>query len=85
MNRQSQSLPTIPSTRMSAWRWWIRPDANHIAEHTGVCVDGLGPRGDLDHGLDEYTILSSVEECFALMSALLDDLAGKIGYNGRGS
>jgi len=52
-------------------------DANHIAEHTSVCVDGLGPRGDLDHGLDEYTILSSVEECFALMSALLTDLAGR--------
>ena len=51
-------------------------DANDISEHTAVCIDALGPRGDLDHGLDEYMILSSADECFALMTAMLTDIAG---------
>jgi len=52
-------------------------DANDISKHTTVCIDGLGPRGELDHGLDEYMILSSIEECFALMSTMLADIAGE--------
>ena len=52
-------------------------DASHLAQHVGLCVDGLGPRGGGAHTPEEYVLASSLssraEVALALVAALLDD------------
>ena len=49
-------------------------DANHIAVHCPVCLDGMGPTGDDDHSDKEYLELSTVEPSVRLTHAILMDI-----------
>ena len=58
-------------------------DANHFFQFTQVCLDGLGPRGELNTGDTDYEsiILGSVPECvetnLTLMQLIKDIKEGK--------
>lgn len=50
-------------------------DANSIAAYVPVCLDGMGPRGGMDHGVDEHMLVSGARDCFVLLSAMLLEIA----------
>lgn len=62
-------------------------DANHMFQYTPVCIDGLGPRGELNTGHDGYEsiIMDSVPECIEINLALLQDIARRKGKKNSAS
>jgi glutamate carboxypeptidase len=52
-------------------------DANIVAEEGLPVVDGLGPRGELDHSDREYIVRSSLKERCKLLTLSIHELAGR--------
>ena len=50
-------------------------DANRIAPHGPICLDGLGPEGDDCHSRDEYLLIDTILPFFELSQVLIKDLA----------
>lgn len=52
-------------------------DANHIYQYVPVCLDGLGPRGELNTSDSDYESMdmTSVEECIRISTVLFEDIA----------
>lgn len=49
-------------------------DANLISQYDVICIDGLGPEGDLAHCEDEYMNVNSVMPYYNLSKLLIEDL-----------
>jgi len=58
-------------------------DANFISQYGAICLDGLGPSGNLAHCYDEYMIVSSIMPYFELSKLLIKDLAEKKHMKGK--
>lgn len=63
-------------------------DANHLFQYTPVCLDGLGPRGELNTGDTDYEsiILDSVPECVEtnlMLMRLIVDIKSKKRHSPR--
>lgn len=52
-------------------------DANHLSKTGGICGDGMGPHGALDHSEKEFSIIDTIQPCVQLLCALLEDLSEK--------
>lgn len=52
-------------------------DANHLSQTGGICGDGLGPHGALDHSEKEYSVIDTIQPCVQLLCAVLEDLSEK--------
>ena len=52
-------------------------DANFIAQHGPICLDGMGPAGGGDHSPDEYMLIDSVMPTFEFSKMLIKDLADR--------
>ena len=52
-------------------------DANFISQFGAICLDGLGPSGNLAHCDKEYMVISSIMPYFELSKLLIKDLADK--------
>jgi len=54
-------------------------NANILAPHTPVCIDGLGPRGELDTGDDNLEAIdtASVAECLEINRILFEEVVRK--------
>ena len=50
-------------------------DANHLSQCGGVCSDGMGPHGALDHSEKEFSIIDTIQPCVQLLCAVLEELA----------
>lgn len=50
-------------------------DSNFISQHGAICLDGLGPTGNLGHSENEYMVVSSIIPYFELSKLLMKDLA----------
>lgn len=50
-------------------------DANLIAQHGAVCIDGMGPAGGDGHSPDEYMLLDTIIPAYDLSMLLFKDLA----------
>jgi len=50
-------------------------DANYLAQWDVICMDGLGPKGDKEHSLDEYMDIKSVIPAYDFSKMLIQDLA----------
>ena len=50
-------------------------DANRIAPHGPICLDGLGSEGDDCHSRDEYMLIDTVLPFFKLSQLLIKDIA----------
>jgi len=50
-------------------------DANYLAQCGVICIDGLGPKGDKEHSLDEYMEIDSVMPAYDFANMLIQDLA----------